>query len=394
MSSQGYNPEVIGDVGAGEAVAEQGGFLRGTRLGNILALTGATLAMVGGEALNAEAAEATVGGNSNSVITDTQTGITVRSAHGWQKDGDFSKVIVMGNYRSVSRAEVEEARQEGECFWVNGKKEEVYVEGVTADGVGMGRDTRKSEFCEVDEDVNGDGKVNDEDIVRAKCGNFAVIGEKPEGALESVIWVEGKGKIRVDVESEAKAWANCTTSDGLASAGAEGSAKASASGFLKMKGSIKSIVRKAQGKINQLVEKSLSGKGMAKSKAHAVADAQCTEGTAPVPTKPPTPGNTPPSVDLIGPQHVLTGGVIDVCAYGRDANFDIVSQSFSETGNGNFISAVYKGDEAGEFCQTYKAGTEADDATITATVTDAANQSASDSESFPIVGSEDPRGQF
>lgn len=349
-------------------------------------LGGVAAALAVGATLPASA-RGVEGGDSVTTIVDTETGVTIRAGKSWQRDKDASSVTIMGNHRVVSKAEVKEAKRDGDCFWVNGKKQEQYTEGVTANGVGMGRDYRKNLICEVDKDVNGDGKVNDDDIVRAKCGNLVEL-EQPETFFDHVVWVEGKGFINVRAQSKATAKAFCSTSDGLAGAEAYGYGAASAAGKLRMKGGTRTIVKRAQRMVDTKVEQSLAGKGGAKSNAFAAAEAQCTEGND---TKPNIPNSSKPSVDVIGPQHVLANGVVDICAYGIG---NIVSRSFSETGNGNFISPVYSGDEAGEFCQTYKAGTESDTATVTATVTDSANQSASDSESFPIVGNEDPRGQF
>ena len=310
MSStiQGYNPEAIGDAGIGEAAIEQNhgmlDSLRGTRLGTALAIAGSAFAIAGGEAINADTAEASQGAKSNGAVV---------------------KVV------QVKANSVGFSNKLEQCF-AEAEKEEQPAPPVDP-------------YAECE----GKVKVNVVAKAVAKC--------KPG-------WMGGRAVARASVRENIHvlAW-----SEAIASGRAEAKAKT-------------------------LIRDRVKTKATARVNCVKLTDQQPqTPGT---PTTPNTPANNKPSVDLVGPQHVLTGGIVDICAYGSDPNNDIVSRNFSETGNGNFISGVYNGDEPGEFCQTYKAGTESDTATITANVTDSANNSAADSETFPIVGSEDPRGQF
>jgi hypothetical protein len=227
-------------------------------------------------------------GNSTTSIVNTETGVSSYGSHAWQKDGDHDHVTVMGNHRIVSEAKVKQMEEAGDCRVFNGKKVKIYTEGHNTSGTAFGRDKRKSEFCRTDQDFNGDGKA---DWVRARCGNAAIIGVTPEGALEEVLWLGGKGKFRVDVHSKATAEATCTTPDGTASASAQGFGEASAHGFVKLHGGIKLRVEQAQGAVDAAIDQSISGHAGAKSKAFAIADAQCNESVGNTPPPPPT---TPP----------------------------------------------------------------------------------------------------
>lgn len=93
-------------------------------------------------------------------------------------------------------------------------------------------------------------------------------------------------------------------------------------------------------------------------------------------------------VNLIGPKHVKTDMIVDVCSYESAVNTSVIATQFSEVGQGEFISLPFAGDEPGEKCITYKAGTVAEaDASISVLVTGANGAKASDTEHFPIDAS-------
>lgn len=370
----------------GAATAEMAGGrhfdgLINSRAGQLFAKTLIAANLAGAIAPAFAAAEGgSSNGSSNTTVVNTETGVTVNGAHSWEKDGDHSQVNVMGNHRTFSKAEVEQMEENGQCRWFNGKKVKIYTEGLGANGVAMGRDYRKSEFCATGEDVDGDG---DSDWVRVRCGNGSVIGETPEGALEEVIWVGGKTKFRVHAEAEAKSDAYCKTSNGLAGASSQGSGRASANGFVKLHGSIKMRVKQAQGEVDATVDMAVNGKAGAKAKAFSIADAQCTEtpGTPP----PNTPGNTPPYVDVDNPNHVAPSGTIAFCEREGDTDGYIAGRSFNVvSGGGNFTSVVYPGNDPNEFCVDYTGpSTAGGNVILSATVTDNSGNSATDS-SAPI----------
>src|SRR5690606_7233488 len=113
--------EALNLAGVGEAPTAQEAN-QGSLIKRGLAIAGiAVVGLIGAKAAEAEASVAEGSGHSNSTSVNAQTGITVRAAHSWQKDTSGAYVNVMGNHRVVSKQEVEEAKQEGDCFWVNGK---------------------------------------------------------------------------------------------------------------------------------------------------------------------------------------------------------------------------------------------------------------------------------
>lgn len=273
-------------------------------LGTAVGLAGAGMA-VGPTMAAAES------GSSTTSIVNTETGVSSYGAHAWQKDGDHDHVTVMGNHRIVSKAKIKQMEANGDCQTFNGKKVKIYTEGHNTSGTAFGRDKRTSEFCRTDQDFNGDGKA---DWVRARCGNAAIIGVTPAGALEEVLWLGGKGKFRVDVHSKATAEATCTTPDGTASASAQGFGEASAHGFVKLHGGIKLRVEQAQGAVDAAIDASVngtvSGHAGAKSKAFAIADAHCNEQVGSTPSTPQTPpkdGSQGPGTPNDGPGSGGTG---------------------------------------------------------------------------------------
>jgi hypothetical protein len=101
-----------------------------------------------------------------------------------------------------------------------------------------------------------------------------------------------------------------------------------------------------------------------------------------------------PDVDVVGWQHILAGDEQLACAYERIGSAAIAQRNFSEQGSGEFVGFIRPGDEAGEWCIPYKAGTESGNASITYTAEDTNGLSDSDTEHFPTIGNDDPRGQF
>lgn len=384
---------VEGSAGGGVigAVADK---LAGTGVGRKILGTAAGL-MSAGAMVGPSVAAASESGGSNTTVTDSQTGVTVHGSHAWQKDGDHSHVTVMGNHRVVSKTEVQQAKEDGQCFWVNGKKVKMYTEGHNVNGTAFGRDYRKNLVCHVNEDVNGDGKVDDNDLVRAECGNVVILRETPQGAIEQVIWVAGKGKLRVHADSEATAKADCSTTDGHASAEAYGHGEASANGFVKLTGKTKVDVKKAQGKVDQLINQSMAGQGGAKSKAFAEADAQCTEGPGPGPGPGPSPNNNAPFVEVDNPNHIGASDTIAFCERESDSDGTIVDRQFIiKQGGGNFTSPVYPGNDPGEECRDYTSRSTAagPDVILEVTVTDSGDvnganvkTATADTAPFPVV---------
>lgn len=117
-----------------------------------------------------------------------------------------------------------------------------------------------------------------------------------------------------------------------------------------------------------------------KAKIELDAKASCSEGSG-------SGGNHAPVISIVNPQHVLVNGVQKICAYAQDpdgAN-DIKSVIWSKTGNVNFTTGDYPGDESGEHCVGIVAGTYADTATITAIAVDKLGATGTDSALLPVV---------
>lgn len=371
-----------------ETAAEQ----QGRRFGNIgraALATGLSVATLAGGALKADTAEASEPGKQE--IPPTLT-VKFKSENGFAsvKASDVAKgkVTILANVsaKSIPKKQLRKLERNNQCRTFNGKKVDIKTKGLGVNGWTYGRDYRTSRFCK----VNGQWK-------RVKCQNPSEIKIKtpPKPRPDrKVIFVRSNAEAKLSVKATSIAVASCKTADGVAyaSAYARGDAKGSASmrTFVKTKG--QSVIR-------------VQGQADAEARTNAEAKVNCGSNSIEVTTVKPTPPpekppynppkkNLPPSVDLVGPQHIKTGGELEICAYGTDpeGQGDIVSRNFSETGNGNFITPVYSGDEAGEFCIGYKAGTTADNASVTATVRDTQNNSASDTESFPIDDSQD--GEF
>lgn len=109
----------------------------------------------------------------------------------------------------------------------------------------------------------------------------------------------------------------------------------------------------------------------------------------PPPETPPTPPkNAPPTIDMVKPQHMLVGGILQVCGYVGDPDglSDIKGvPTIVFSGGVNAVSDVYAGDESGEYCKDAKAGTTPGTAVATGTVTDSVGNQATDTIDWPIV---------
>lgn len=387
--------------------------MRASRFGKIALPSLAGLALAG-------TAEASTNIEAPPSITITHKTTTTEFDIGKSRISEeaFSKAIVVGNYRTISKARVRRDVRRGVCDKLTARqviKRGIRTQGYNGSGVGYYPDNRPGTFC----DTDGDGDYD----YRAECGNRSIEKRPVPKEAKSIIWVNNfsKAKVKVNVQEKITARAKCETTNTYAEGLARGSGKASA--WIRLKNAIK-----ANGKrLRKVVAKQeLDASAEAHVKLRASANAKCYENSSKEtttttttvvtppqeqppqppqqppqqppkppeqPPKPPQPKpNLPPSADVVGPQHVLVGGEVQICAYESDPEGDIVSRNFSEIGNGNFISHAYPGDEAGEWCINYKAGTAGDYATVTYSVVDSVGNTAQDSESFEIY--DGPKGQF
>lgn len=367
-----------------------------TPLGRTVAKALIGLTAMGALAPATASAENTVASSMQPAPAGEVTHDTTLSIAGHDVDAESfskSKVRVWANHRTVAKAEIKEAKRKGNCEFFTAEeivKKGFKTQGHNGTGSGYAWENRDSTLCDLDNDGDFD--------VRAECGNKAK-GVRPQPKkTENVLWVKSFKNVSAKVKDTANAMesATCHTANTSSMASAQASAKAS--GSIKLKSGVK-----AKGKGIKKLITDVKGKAAldASAYAYANAEAQCSESTTPTTPKPPTPPTPenpqpkfPPAVNLVGWQHILAGDIQEICSYESDQDNNIVGRTYSETGNGEFVSFQYPGDEAGEHCIKYKAGTESDNGTITVTVRDADNQTATDTENFPIVGPEDPRGQF
>lgn len=311
----------------------------------------------------------------------TNEGLTMTSevhiAKSKASSKSVAKIEVWANNRTVSKAKIKEAEESGGCDVVSGSEAidmGIQTQGYNGSGVGYAPENRRSTLC----DLDGDGDYD----VRAECGN-KVIDRRPQPEeAKYTMWVNNWNKAKGKVKAKAKAFAEAECKTANTSAYARGEAYASAIGRFRIK-SVAGAEGEGIEKIVVETEGNAAAKARARARAKAVAKCEESDGSVP----PPAPANQPPGVDLVDRQHSITGDVVEVCAYGSDpeGQSDIVNRSMTESGDGNFTTNIYNGDESGEFCRRFAAGTSEGTAVITAKVIDTAGNSASDTESWPIV---------
>ena len=312
--------------------------------------------------------------------------------------GEKGKVTVLANINEHGTPShlVRRAERNGNCRTVNGRKEVIYTEGWNVNGErAYGRDVRVSRICKIA------GRW-----VRVKCNNeVRVVPPKPP-VQGRKLWVTNMNKavLRVTSRARATANANCVVPGASAVASAEGSGVATASVRFS------SLVRgkHAPTAVSGFRFKvTTSAEAQANANAYAKAEARChaVPGVPPPPPPPPigppppppvVPVKNYPFVDLVDLQHMFVNGSAEVCAFGNDTGGqgNIASRQMTESGDGNFISNIYNGDEPGEFCRRFAAGTTPGTAAITATVINREGAIAQDSESWPILSDQGGPGSF
>ncbi len=398
----GYSPEVLERPPSIDALdfdlppnRSLGEALRSTRLGRAAAGLLCAAAVGGAAASSAEASpadrEPLMAGQS-AVVGSPETQILSTTIHiGKSKTSaeSFSRAAVIANLRTVSKAEIREAQQEGRCKFFTAREAieaGIYTQGYQGSGGSYAPENRPTTLCDTDE--------NGEFDTRAECGNAAEIRAPAPEKAKSTIWVNNwnKAKLLVQAKATAKAKAECRTTDTYAYAEGFGRGKASAwtriKQIVKAKGKIKG---NGLNKIITNVEGAAAGSAYAKAKA--AAEAKCQESVSqaqasptPTPEQPPTVFNLPPFTDITAPQHMFVNGTAEVCERESDPDgpSDIVSRAFTKT-RGNFISGIYAGDEAGEYCLMYRAPSTTGDTTLGSIVIDTHNNSDTDQATFPIV---------
>lgn len=330
------------------------------------------------------AEQSSVPSGTNINITDKNVKVNAVFAGKNVSVADIGKVKVLTNISATgfSRKVIARAQDKGDCFWggKGTKRPWMKVQGYNVNNRReMGWDNRRSKFCYIN------GK-----LFRVLCKNPAATPKQiPEKRPTPAIFVNNnmKASLLLKAEVDMHAIAECRTSDGQASARSE----IKGHGISVVKMSLRSFARaKGKGQLIQTTGASAEGKAIAEleGKASAVCAEKPAEVTpqppTPPPPQPPTP-NAPPSVDLVDQQHNTTDSRVQVCAVGRDQDNDIVYQDMTESGDGNFVTNIYAGDEPGEFCRDFAPGTAEGTVSITALVRDSAGQQASETETWPIV---------
>lgn len=321
-------------------------------------------------------------GHISSETTDMQTTTTVRVGHSEESVKSASKLWYVGNYRTVSRAVVKQAKRAGNCQVYSGKqaiKLGIMTQGYMGTGVGYAYENRDTTGC----DTNGDGVPD----TRSECGNKIKITHKSRPAKARLtVWMNNlaKQKLHIKSRSVATAKASCELDGVSATAYGRGV------GYASAKGLIKNAMRR-KGKLSgpgymRLRQQSVAGANFkASTSAYAKAKVRCEEGGGEV--KPPQPPhNAPPTADLEGHVHSITEDEVAVRCYVDDPDGlnDIKNVSITESGTGSFISYAEQV-SPGVYEREFSAGPVEGEAVVTCTATDRGGEQGSDTERWPIV---------
>ncbi|MDB5171131.1 MAG: hypothetical protein JWO35_825 [Candidatus Saccharibacteria bacterium] len=311
-----------------------------------------------------------------------------------ESQSSSSRVTIL-SYNRVSGIPKRYVRRET-CKWVN----DGYNSGVTINSSPSAkratrffRDRTRTYICKVPTSLSYTGWMKaghdkNRDGVRdsgSNCGNiFSPISRKPREIIKTpVIMFPSALNLKLFTKAKATIFGNARCEDARGYSEAE--FKGTGEGYAAVKVTSR-VDATTRGNIVALASGSAITNAEADARGYAVAVCKDETVPSPPPTRPPSPPpvNHAPIVDLIGPQHVIVDDREQICGYVNDVENDIVSVAFSEVGNGNFVTPNYAGDEPGEVCRDYIAGTTPDNARVTLTAVDSANNIASDNESFPI----------
>lgn len=310
--------------------------------------------------------------NNGNIINKTCTIYTYRVGNSSVSESQLAKAnfVIRSNGKAMSKAQIHRLKKAGKCDEVGKGTDTPWFKNAGYGGQGYGWDHRFTEICL----VNG--------VWRSTRCNNKVVKPKhvPEHPVQA-LFVRGAARTELKVEaasnSHAEASATCPGSYGFGMG--DGSSRGSAEVSLKVLARARSKAKRVKA-IRGQARISAEGSAKASANSRAAAAAYCVNNqTFPVKV------NHLPFTDEVRPQHILVNGEQQICEFESDPDNDIVSRNFSKTGNGNFISFVYPGNEPGEYCIDFKAGTTAGPNTVTAKVTDAANNTATDTEAFDTV---------
>lgn len=268
---------------------------RNTRLGRFVAVGLAAAAFTGAAEVATGEAEAKATNvpvekkiykENNTEFTETSS-TTVLVGSAAMSAEAFTKVKVVGNLRTVSKAKINKLKRQGKCDFFTAKQ--IIKKGYRTQGHDgkMHLENRASTLC----DSNGDGVYD----VRAECGNKARGGRPKPKQAKKVLWVnninKSNVKLRSTVEVVGKSGCELNFDGGRVYADAYGRAASTTTVSMKMRAAIK-----ARGKgLTLLKNRQLSSMSI-EMKQDAIADAQATcvrsggKVTPEVPTKDGTKG--------------------------------------------------------------------------------------------------------
>jgi hypothetical protein len=218
--------------------------------------------------------------------TTTETVVQIGSTSA--SDKALASATIVSNYRTVSKAKIKQAKDQGRCKHISGQqaiKMGVQTQGYMGSGTGYAPENRPTTMC----DTNGDGKYD----VRAECGNRLIYRAPQPEKAKATIWVDNMStaKAKIKVTAFVKVKAKCDT--GGASASATAKAKASAYASVKLKNIVKGKGKiDGEGLVKIKAKAKAKAEADAKAKAKATADVMCkeTKTTTTTTTKNETPG--------------------------------------------------------------------------------------------------------
>lgn len=241
----------------------------------------------------------------------------------------FTRLRVIGNHRTVSRARVKKAIREDMCETFSAKEVVemgVKTQGRNGSGISYGQENRKSRLC----DLNGDGIWD----VRGECGNRVIVRKPRPDIAKQTLWVGNfnKAKVRVVSKLAVKATSDCrlTVPGGSVSTGGYGYAETSSTINISMRSAVKNRNKGVEKAISQTTKSNNDIHLTLENNASADATSTCNSdvggggGTTEVcppgaPGFPPNcypskPANRPPSGRMNPPDHLYTNaGTRNIC---------------------------------------------------------------------------------
>lgn len=326
----------------------------------------------------------------------------------------FTKLRVIGNHRTVSKAKVKQAERQGKCETFSAKEVVemgVKTQGRNGSGIRYGQENRKSELC----DLNGDGIWD----VRGECGNKVIVRKPRPDIAKQTLWVGNfnKAKVRVVSRLAVKATSDCrlTVPGGSVGTGGYGYAETSSSVTISMRSAVKGRGKGVNKAISQTTKNFSSLQLSLENNASADATSTCTStgggsvaevcppGAPGVPPNcyPPVTVNNPPNGRMNPPEHLYTNaGTRNICisdisdpdgdtvtAHGFD--FRTTANAPVGTWNPNEVFTLSNGDQ----CTRYTVNPNyIGFVTVSAILSDGKGGNTTVADGFPVLDGNDMGG--